>query len=94
MFTLHIEHAVGDYDAWKQMFDSDPLGRKTAGVTAFRVMRPVDDGNAVRIDLDFVSRTDAEKMKVALEELWKGPGAALMRDPRALLTETVEDIAL
>ena len=45
MFTLHIEHAVRDYDAWKQMFDSDPLGRKTAGVTAFRVMRPVDDGD-------------------------------------------------
>lgn len=94
MFTLHIEHSVGDYDAWKQMFDSDPLGRKTAGVSAFRVMRPVDDAGSVRIDLDFESRADAEKMKVALENLWKGPGAALMRDPRALLSETVEDVTL
>ena len=48
----------------------------------------------MRIDLEFESRTDAEKMKVALEELWKGPGAALMRNPRALLSETVEDITL
>lgn len=94
MFTLHIEHTVRDYDAWKQMFDSDPLGRQTAGVKAFRVMRPVDDADAVRIDLDFDSRTAAENMKVALEELWKGPGAALMRNPQAVLTETVEDVAL
>jgi hypothetical protein len=94
MFTLHIEHAVRDYDAWKQMFDSDPLGRKTAGVSAFRIMRPVDDAASVRIDLDFAARTDAEKMKVALEELWKGPGAAMMRDPRAVLCETVEDATL
>ncbi|WP_198414060.1 hypothetical protein [Cryobacterium adonitolivorans] len=94
MFTLHIEHSVRDYDAWKQMFDSDPLGRKTAGVSSFRIMRPVDDVESVRIDLDFDSRTDAEKMKVALEELWKGPGVALMRNPRALLTETVADVTL
>lgn len=90
MFTLHIEHTVGDYDAWKRMFDSDPLGRKTAGVTAYRVMRPVDDTAAVRIDLDFDAREAGEKMKAALEALWQGPGAALMRDPHATLTETVE----
>jgi hypothetical protein len=32
MTTLQIEHGVRDYDAWKQAFDSDPVGREAGGV--------------------------------------------------------------
>ena len=94
MFTLHIEHTVTDYDAWKRMFDSDPLDRKGSGVTSFRVMRPVGDSVSVMIDLEFDSRDAAERMSTALEGLWKGPAAAMTINPRATLTETVEAAAL
>lgn len=94
MFTLHIEHTVTDYDAWKRMFDSDPLDRKGSGVTSFRVMRPVGDTGAVMIDLEFASREAAERMSAALAELWKGPAAAITINPHARLTETVEATTL
>ena len=94
MFTLHIEHTVTDYDAWKRMFDSDPLDRKGSGVTSFRVMRPVGDTGTVMIDLDFDSREAGERMSAALEELWKGPAAAITLNPQARLTETVETATL
>jgi hypothetical protein len=34
MATLRIEHFVDDFDAWKQAFDSDPIGRGGAGCAA------------------------------------------------------------
>lgn len=90
MFTLHIEHAVGSFDEWKRMFDSDPLDRRNSGVRSYRVMRPVDDPDSVRIDLEFDSRRDAEAMKVALEKLWEGPAAAMLKNQTLQLSETVE----
>jgi len=90
MFTLHIEHTVTDYDAWKRMFDADPLNRKGSGVTGYRVMRPVGDTGSVMIELDFDSREAGERMSTALEELWKGPAAAITINPHSRLTETVE----
>ena len=45
MPTLMVTHAVRDYDVWKQMFDSDPLGREASGVRGHRVMRASDDPN-------------------------------------------------
>lgn len=94
MFTLHIEHSVGDYDAWKRMFDADPLDRAASRVTAFRVMRTVDDPNIVWIDLDFDSRSAADAMQTALERLWEGPASAMLRNPSVRLAETVETVSL
>ena len=34
MPLLTIEHAVPNFDGWKQAFDSDPAGRKQSGVRA------------------------------------------------------------
>lgn len=31
MPIVRIEHAVADFDKWKQAFDSDPADRKGAG---------------------------------------------------------------
>jgi hypothetical protein len=36
MHVLRIEHDVAGYDAWKSMFDSDPLGRAQSGVQGTR----------------------------------------------------------
>ena len=90
MFTVHIEHTVGSFDEWKRMFDSDPLNRKDSGVTAFRVMRLVDDPASVRVDLELASRPEADAMKAALEQLWAGPASAMLRNPVARVSETVE----
>jgi hypothetical protein len=32
MHVLRIEHPVPDYDAWKEAFDNDPVGREQGGV--------------------------------------------------------------
>ncbi|MEU2185238.1 hypothetical protein [Streptomyces thermolilacinus] len=88
MYVLRIEHAVPDYEAWKQAFDGDPLGRGAAGVRAYRVMRPVEDPGRVMIDLDFDERERAERMLTRLWELWSRVTVAV--GPQAEITEVVE----
>src|SRR5207247_104148 len=58
---------VGDYDAWRPMFDQDrPLAREKA--TVARVFRKADDPNHVFIFLEFASLTDAEEAARRLVE--------------------------
>jgi len=92
MFTVRVEHVVDSYDAWKTMFDADPLDRKGSGVRAYRVMRPTDDQGAVAVDLDFASREEADSMVTSLHTLWAGPAAATLYDPRARVVEVVESV--
>jgi hypothetical protein len=40
--SILIEHGARDYEAWKQAFDSDPVGREAGGVRRYRIMRPSD----------------------------------------------------
>jgi len=59
MTTLHIEHAISDYDTWRAAFDQfEPL-RAHAGVVADRIYRPVDDDEYIVIQLDFPDRASA-----------------------------------
>ena len=53
MNTLHIEHAVTDFDLWSKAFGRFAGIRHDAGVRAERVSRPVDDSRYVLVDLDF-----------------------------------------
>ena len=56
---------VGDYDAWRPMFDQDrPRAREKA--TVQRVFRGVDDPNHVFIVLEFASVDDAQEAKERL----------------------------
>jgi len=53
---------VGDYDAWRPMFDQDrPQAREKARVQ--RIFRNVDDPNHVFIFLEFASVEDAEEAR-------------------------------
>jgi hypothetical protein len=88
MHILRVEHSVDDYDNWKKAFDSDPIGRKDAGVKSYRIMRAVDDPNQVMIDLEFDSAGEAERMHASLKELWGR--VDVMRDPHARAAEVVE----
>ena len=90
MHILRIEHPVPHFDAWKQAFDSDPVGRKHGGVRRYRVLRQVDDPNYVMIDLDFDSIGEAEAFLRTMERIWEGPGKAVMQNPRARVADRVE----
>jgi hypothetical protein len=69
--VLRIEHAVPDYESWKQeAFDRDPIGREQSGVRCYRVLRSSDDPGVVAIELEFDSRVAAEAFAAALTELW------------------------
>jgi hypothetical protein len=90
MPTLHIQHAVQSFDAWKRAFDSDPMNRKGSGVHRYHVRRSVVDPNFVMIDLELESLADAEGLLERLRHLWAGPGGAVMRNPEAWIVETIE----
>jgi hypothetical protein len=94
MPTLRIEHAVPNFDLWKQAFDNDPADRKGSGVRCYRISQAIDDPNYVTIDLDFDTAADAQGLLATMEQVWPGPGKAFMVDPRAHIVETVENVKL
>jgi hypothetical protein len=58
---------VGDYDAWRPMFDQDrPRAREKAKIQ--RVFRTVGDPNNVFIFLEFDSLDDANEARLRLVE--------------------------
>jgi len=91
MPILQIEHPVRDFDAWKTIFDSDPVGREPGGVRRYRVLRPIDDPNYVMVDLEFDSSSEAEAFRAALRDVWRRVEAeGLMESPQARIVEAVE----
>ena len=92
MATLQIEHAITDFEIWKQAFDADPVRREESGVRRYRVFRPLDDPQYVKIDLDFDSVAEAEAFRAALSELWRsGRAAPALADDRPQ-TRIVEEV--
>jgi hypothetical protein len=56
---------VGDYEAWKPMFDHDaPRARESA--RSFRLYRGVEDPNEVFIQVEFASREEAAEARERL----------------------------
>ena len=91
MAILHIEHAVRDFDAWKQSFDDDPVGREQGGVRRYRILRDTGDPNFVVIELEFDSRDEAEDFGAKLRELWGRVGDQLGLDgPQARVFRAAE----
>ena len=88
MHILRIEHPVPNFDAWKEAFDSDPIGRERSGVRRYRVLRATDDPNYVMIDLEFDSAREAEAVHAALRELWGR--VDVVHSPQARIAEAVE----
>jgi hypothetical protein len=88
MYVLRVEHAVPDFDTWKQAFDGDPIGRERGGVRRYSIMRADDDPNHVLIDLEFDSAGEAESFLEALRELWSR--LDVMRNPTGRVVERVE----
>jgi hypothetical protein len=95
MTILQIEHAISDFDAWKRAFDSGwtLCAARRRGLRRYRVFRPIDDPNYVKVDLEFDSSSDAESIQTALRDLW-GSGLAapaLVGNAQAQIVEAVEN---
>ncbi len=88
---LRIEQKVGNFDAWKRMFDNDPINRQKSGVRRYRILRPTDDPNYVMLDLEFDGAKEAENVRSALGNLWGTPEAQkVMQNPQLRIVELIE----
>ena len=91
MPILQIDHRVRDYDAWKQAFDNDPVGRDEGGVRRYRIARLADDPNHVVVDLEFDEADAAAAFGARLRQLWGRVGGELgLESPQARVLEPVE----
>lgn len=61
MVHVLVRHKVGDYNRWKQAFDSHLASRKQAGETAVRIFHTVDDPRNVVLFFDWESVDRARK---------------------------------
>ena len=90
MTTLHIEHAITDFDVWTRAFNGFADARRNAGVREQRVQRPVDDSRFVVIDLDFESADAAKAFLNFLKaRVWGDPESspALAGTPATMILE-------
>ena len=90
MTVLHIEHPVANYEAWKQAFDADPVGRERSGVRRYRILRATDDPNYVMIDLEFDTADAAQALLASMQIIWGRVQGTLIMDPRVRIVEPVE----
>ncbi len=95
MITLHIEHAITDFDTWRTAFARFADQRRQAGVRGHVVRRPVDDLHHVSIDLGFAEIEEAVAFERFLRtNVWATPAnsPALRGTPTTaiLQDETVE----
>jgi hypothetical protein len=94
MMTLHIEHAITDFAAWKAAFDRFEQLRRESGVRHQRVQRPVDDPRYVIVDLDFGTTEEAEKFLDFLQtRVWASAenAPALAGAPQTRIVATVDE---
>ncbi len=90
MATLHIQHPITDFETWTTAFNRFGEARRSAGVQAQRVQRPVDNEKYVVIDLDFETVDKAQTFLTFLRKtIWanteNSPGLA--GTPEALVLE-------
>lgn len=95
--TLHIEHPVRDFDAWKRVFDGFHDFRADHDVRSFRVGRRVDAESEVTIDLVFDNADAAATFHLALkEQVWSRQQATglLNGAPSAVILNLVDDTTI
>jgi heme-degrading monooxygenase HmoA len=56
---LYVRHGVGDYAAWRAVYDDFDTQRRSMGVTGDEVFQSVDDPNDVTVWHDFDSEDSA-----------------------------------
>jgi hypothetical protein len=91
MVVLQIEHPVPDYNGWKKVFDSDPVGRERSGVKRYKIYRQTDNPNYVIVDLEFENIDEARNVHTALQQVWKQVEGKVITGPKARIMEMVEN---
>jgi hypothetical protein len=77
MTTLRIEHAINDYEVWRQAFDSFAGARATAGVRGYTIRQPVDDPKYLMLDLEFDTAAQAGAFDAFLRQrVWAAPASS------------------
>jgi hypothetical protein len=89
MSLVQFEHGVANYEAWKQRFDRDPLGRQQSGARRVRVARPVDQSNHVVVEVDFATAAEAEAFLRRLDTLFELNPSTILH-PVSRIVEVVE----
>ena len=90
MIILQIEHAVPDFNNWKNAFDSDPVDRKLSGVKRYRIFKLINKPDYVIIELEFDNLAEAEALHAALQKLWNRVEGNIMMNPQARIIEMIE----
>lgn len=93
MPTLHLQHAITDFDVWKEAFDRFSEVRRQHGVRRHRILRPADDPGYVVVDLEFATTSEAEAFLDFLRtRIWSAPenAPALVGKPLTKILEPVE----
>jgi hypothetical protein len=96
MSTLHIEHPITDFATWSTAFAGFAETRRSAGVLAQRILRPVDDDRYVMVQLDFSNAGAATAFKDFLTTVvWTSADSApgLAGTPRALVLDQLTSSA-
>ena len=77
MTTLRIEHAITDYQVWKEAFDSFADARASAGVRSAAIRLPVDDPRYLTLDLEFDTAGAAQTFADFLtQHVWSSPASS------------------
>jgi hypothetical protein len=85
----HIK--VEDFDTWKKLFDSDPVGRKQTA-KGHVMLRSVDDPNEAFTRVEFASVEDAKEFRDRLVASRALSDAATVLTPPTVV-ELVENIS-
>ena len=67
MALMLMSFELDNYDEWKQLFDSDPVGRKSVA-KGHRVSRSVDNPNEIFLSVEYASADDARTVLARLQE--------------------------
>jgi hypothetical protein len=91
--TLHIEHAITDFDTWKQAFDRFADMRRDSGVLRHRICQPSDQHRYVVIELDFGTGDEAARfLDFLTNRVWSTPAnaPALVGTPKTRILDVAE----
>ena len=80
---------IDDFDAWKPLFDADPVGRKQAA-KGHTMLRSVDNPNEVFTRVEFDSVEDAKSFRDRLLDSGVLDRATVLTPPT--IVELVENI--
>ena len=90
MALMLMGFEVDDYDEWKQVFDSDPGGRKDVA-KGHRMSRSVENPNEIYLAVEYSSVDDAKAVLGRLQEAGVFQRFRLLFGPS--ITEVAEETA-